>query len=242
MISLMDLKNKVAVVTGASDGIGKEISLKLAKDGARLALVSRNKEKLEEVVKECMGLGSPDARSYPCDLRNPEQIKQVVSQTMSDFGGIDVLINNAGIWQKVGQLEEASLEVIKDVIDTNLTGLVMMTSLVLPQLKNREEAAIVNISSHSGIEAKPGQSVYCASKWGVAGFTETLRADLKGTNIRVAGVYQGGTRTKLFEKANDPKNAELFNKFTEPSDLAEVVVFMLSRPPKIWLHDVRVEF
>ena len=238
----MMIKDKVAVVTGASDGIGREITLKLAKQGVNLALVARNEERLKEVTDESLKLGSPKAVAYTCDLRKREEIERSVEKIIADFGGIQILINNAGIWQKVGQLETVSLETIEEVISTNLTGLVMTTNLFLPVLRKQNEAVIINVSSHSGIEAKSGQSVYCASKWGVTGFTETLRVDLKGSNIRVAGLYQGGTRTGLFEKANDPKNPELFNKFTEPSDLADVVLFMLSRPAKIWLHDVRVEY
>ena len=239
----MNLKNKIVVITGASDGIGREIAIKLAREGAKLALIARNNEKLKGVAGECIKEGSSDVRSYPCDLRNSDEIKKVVSELISDFGEVNILINNAGIWQKTGELEEASLENIDDVINTNLTGLVKMTNLILPTLRKSQDAAIINVSSHSGIEAKQGQSVYCASKWGVAGFTEALRLDLGGSsNVRIAGLYQGGTHTNLFEKAGDPKDPELFGKFTEPSDLADVVVFMLSRPPKIWLHDVRVEY
>ena len=238
----MNLKNKTVIVTGSSDGIGREIALKLAKEGAKLALAARNEDKLKDVKSEAETLGSPKVEVYPCDLKVKEDIKATVERIISDFGSVQILINNAGIWQKVGQLEEATLEDIEAVITTNLTGLIMMTRLILPELRSQEEAAVINVSSHSGIEAKAGQSVYCATKWGVTGFTETLRVDLKGTNIRVAGLYQGGTQTKLFEKANDPKDPEIFSRFTEPSDLADVVVFMLSRPAKIWLHDVRVEY
>lgn len=238
----MVLKNKIAVVTGASDGIGKQIALKLAAQGVSLALVARNEERLAEVKNQCLNSGSPKVESYICDISIKDQVKETSTKIISDFQNIDILINNAGIWQKVGQLTEASLEDIQSVISVNLTGLVMLTNLLLPNLKNQKESLIINVSSHSGIEPKLGQSVYCASKWGVTGFTESLRLDLKGSGVRVAGVYQGGTRTALFEKASDPKDAETFNKFTDPSDLADVVVFMLSRPPQIWLHDVRVEY
>lgn len=238
----MNLKDKVAIVTGASDGIGKQVALKLAKEGVSLALVARNKERLAEVKQNCLSLGSPRVETYVCDLKLKDDIKATVESIKSDFGNVQILLNIAGVWQKVGQLEEASLENIEEVISTNLIGVVMMTNLVLPILRQQEESAIINVSSHSGIEAKNGQSIYCASKWGVTGFNESLRLDLKGSNVRVAGLYQGGTRTGLFEKANDPRDAEQFDKFTEPADLADVVIFMLSRPPKIWLHDVRVEY
>lgn len=234
----MNLKGKTAVITGASDGIGKQIALKLASQGVSLALIARNVKRLEEVRSKCIELGATKVEVYVCDLKFKEQIKTTVEKIKIDFEKIEILINNAGVWQKVAQLEEATLENIGDVISTNLTGLVMLTNLILPELR-KQESALINVSSHSGIEAKNGQSLYCASKWGVTGFTESLRLDLKGSSVRVAGVYQGGTQTTLFEKANDVKD---ITKFTKPEDLAEVIVFMLSRPPQIWIHDVRVEY
>lgn len=238
----MELRNKTAVITGASDGLGKQIALKLASQGVSLALVARNEERLVEVKKISLQNGSPRVEIYVCDLAQKDQIRATTDKIISDFGSIDILLNVAGIWLKIDQLDAASLEDIQNIISVNLTGLVMMTNKMLPVLKKQAEAVIVNVSSHSGIEAKTGQTVYCASKWGVTGFTESLRLDLKESNIRVAGLYQGGTQTTLFEKAGDPKDPEVFSKFTKPEDLAEVVVFMLSRPPQIWLHDVRVEY
>lgn len=237
----MNIKEKTAIVTGSSDGIGKQVALKLAEQGVSLALVARNEERLVEVRTSCLELGSPKVEIYVCDLKFKDQLSKTVEEIKTDFNKIEILINNAGVWQKVGQLEEATLENIEDVISTNLTGLVMLTNLILPELR-KQESVLINVSSHSGIEAKNGQSLYCASKWGVTGFTESLRLDLKGSSVRVAGLYQGGTHTGLFEKANDPKDIELFSKFTKPEDLADVIIFMLSRPPQIWMHDVRVEY
>jgi len=88
--------------------------------------------------------------------------------------------------------------------------------------------------------ARPEQSVYCASKFGVYGFTEVLKLDLKGTNIRVAGLYQGGTNTQLFSKANELDKP--LDNFTDPADLADIIVFMLTRPPKLWIHDIRITY
>jgi NADP-dependent 3-hydroxy acid dehydrogenase YdfG len=238
----MDIKDKVAIVTGASDGLGKQVALKLAKEGVNLALVARNEERLNEVKNNCLEFGSPKVNVYPCDISDSQKIKETVSKVITDFGSVDILLNIAGIWQKLNPLENITEEEIDSVIDINLKGLIKITKEALPFLKKQSEAIILNVSSHSGIAALPGQSVYTASKWGVTGFTEDLREDLKGSNVRVAGIYQGGVQTGLFEKANDPKDAELFSKFTNPDDLADVIVFMLGQPPKIWLYDVRVEY
>ncbi|HAV14766.1 MAG TPA: NAD(P)-dependent oxidoreductase [Candidatus Pacebacteria bacterium] len=237
----MTLKHKVAVVTGGSDGIGRQIVLKLATQGVHVAILGRNTERLTAVEKEANEAGSPKAKLYVCDLRSLSMIKEVVGRILHEFGGVDVLINNAGIWQKKMPLEELEEGVVDEVIQTNLTAQIHLTRLLLPALKKQKEAAIINVISKSGVTAQEGQTIYSASKWGMAGFTEVLKTDLHGSHVRVASVYQSGTRTDMFMKTGEKFSAEKLEKFTDPADLADVIVFMLSRPPKIWLHDVRVE-
>ena len=234
----MKLKNKIIVITGASDGIGRQIALKLAKEGSKLALVARNKRKLNEVATEAKELGVADVRIYICDIRQTNKLEATIKSIISDFGSVDILINNAGIWQKLMSVDKISKKVVDEVIGTNLSALIHITRLLLPVLRTRKEAVIINVISKSGIVAQEGQAVYTASKYGVRGFTEVLKIDLKNTNIKVAGVYQGGTNTKMFEKVGENFSTD---KFTNPSDLASVIVYMLTRPDKIWLHDVRIE-
>lgn len=235
----MILLGKIAVVTGASDGIGKQISLRLAKEKVKLALIGRDRARLAETEKEAIKLGASQVGIYCCDIRKINDLKNTVNKIVSDFKNINILLNVAGIWQKMGPLDQVDESTIDDVIQTNLTVVIHITRLFLPYLKQQDNAAIINVSSKSGVVAQLGQSVYTASKYGVSGFTESLKADLKGSNIRVAGVYQSGTNTKLFAKAGDNPPVE---KFTNPADLADVIVYMLSRPKQIWLHDVRVEY
>lgn len=235
----MKLKNKVIVLTGASDGLGKEIALRLAKENTALALIARNLERLNVVRDECRKNGASRVKVYALDIKDTNRLEENSKKIIDDFGKVDVLINNAGIWQKPGSLETINAyTTIEDVIRTNLIALIQLTKFLLPNLKKQSESAIINVSSRSGIVAHEGQSVYSASKWGVRGFTEVLKNDLKGSSVRVAGVYQGGVNTKLFEKANDIVDT---SSYTEPSDLADVIVYMLTRPPKIWLHEVRVD-
>lgn len=235
---MMNLKGKIAIVTGAGEGLGREVSLKLAKEGVSLALVARSEEKLNEVKKEAEKLGSPKVVCYSCDIQDKEQIKKTVQQIEVDFNEVQILLNIAGIWQKLNLLENIPEEEVDSVIDTDLVGMIHMTRLVMPILKRQDEAIILNDSSRSGVTAQPGQSVYTAAKWGVRGFTDVLKEDLKEANVRVAGIYQGGTNTEMFSKAGEHINQE---KFIRPEDLADVIVYMLSRPSGIWLHDVRVE-
>ena len=237
----MDIKNKNIVVTGASDGIGRCTAIKLAAAGSNLALVARTQEKLDELRQE-LSAKYPQQKfiAYPCDLCQLDQIKSTVQKIISDFENIHVLLNIAGIWVKMSPIEEANPDDIQKIIQTNLIGLIQIVNQLMPNLKKQEEAIIINDSSRSGYLAQPGQTIYAASKFGVTGFTEVLKVDLNGTNVRVAGIYQGGTNTQLFSKANEVDKPR--DNFTDPNDLADVIVFMLTRPAKIWIHDVRITY
>ena len=235
----MKLSGKTIVITGASDGIGKAIALMAARENTKLALLGRSMEKLEAVKKQALELGAQEVYIYSCDLCNTESIVSTTQSIVSDLWNIDILINNAGIWQKMVDIDEVSQEIVEDVIATNLTGLIHMTRLLLPEIRKATEGAIINVSSQSWFVAQAGQTVYTATKYWVRGFTEVLKVDLKDTNIRIAWVYQSGTNTEMFASSGEEKDT---SNFTEPSDLADVIIFMLSRPVKIWLHDVRVKF
>lgn len=237
----MNIKNKNIVITGASDGIGRCTAIKLAAQGSNLALVSRNQVKLNSLQQE-LSNQYPQQKfiAYQCDLCQLNQIKNTVKKIINDFTNIHILLNIAGIWLKTSPLEEVNPDEIQNIIQTNLIGLIQITNQLLPNLKQQSEAIIFNDSSSSGVIARPEQSVYCASKFGVYGFTEVLKIDLKGSNIRVAGLYQGGTNTQLFSKANEAEKP--LNDFTNPNDLADTIVFLLTRPPKIWIHDIRIAY
>lgn len=238
----MNIAGQTIVVTGASDGIGREISLSLAKRGAVVAMVARSLEKLTDVLSEVKSLGSVNSKIYVCDVSNQEDIENTTKQIMADYPtNLIGLVNNAGIWQKKDQLENISDEELVSVIQIDLMGVIRFTKELLPVLKSAPESAIINISSRSGITAQPGQSVYTAAKWGVKGFTEVLKEDLKESNVHVAGVYQGGTNTSMFHKAGENWPAEKLETFIQASDLAETIVYMLALPPRIWLSEVHVE-
>lgn len=235
----MNLKDKVAVVTGASDGIGCETAIKLAGVGVSLALVARNEEKLKEVLKECQAAGSPKAAYYPCDLTSNAEVEAAVQKICSELGKVNILLNIAGVWQKLNFLEDISKEEVDNVIKVNLIAPIQLTRLLLPVLKEQDEAAIINFVSRSGVTAQPGQTMYCASKWGMYGFTEVLKEDLKQTKVRVAGLYPAGIKTGLLDKAGDKIDTSLYS---DPKDIADTIVFMLTRPASLWLHDVRITY
>lgn len=234
----MDLKEKVVIVTGGSDGIGRHICLKLAEAGCKIAILGRDVDRLVEVRDAVQEAGAREARFYSCDMQKSSDIAATAQQILVDFGAVDVLINNAGVWHKTGPLDEISDEMLDATLQTNLTGTIQLTRALLPALRSRDEAAILNVISKSGVVAQAGQSVYTASKYGMRGFTEVLKIDEAETGVRVAGLYQSGTNTEMFAKAGEEVPNHIF---TEPDDLADVVVFMLSRPPKLWMHEVRIE-
>lgn len=236
----MELKNKVVVVTWSSAWIGKAVALRIAKEGSILVLVARSSDALEAVKKEALELGAASVLACVCDLSKVSDIDATTTKILEELGWVDVLINNAWIWQKLSQLEEIDADYVSQLIAVNLSGTIHMTHRLLPSMKSRDnETALINISSKSGIWAAAWQSVYAATKWWVRGFTDVLKLDLQGTNVRVAGIYQAGTRTEMFEKADEDFPVE---KFTDPADLADTIGHMLTLPPKIWLNDVRVEF
>lgn len=235
----MKLKGKTVIVTWSSEWIGAAIAERLAKDGSQLALLARNTDKLNKIAEICRAAWSPKVEVYSCDISDTAKISDTVSKIESDFGSIDILINNAGIWQKMMQLDEVKKDMIDPIIQTNLSGVIHMTHSVLPILRNRPEAAILNVVSQSWVVAQGGQSIYTATKFGIRWFTDVLKWDLKESNVRVAGVYQAWTRTKMFENTGETMPVE---KFTDPADLADVVAYILWVPPKIWMHEVRVTY
>jgi NADP-dependent 3-hydroxy acid dehydrogenase YdfG len=221
---------KTILITGASDGIGKSLAIKLSKEGYDLILCGRDGDKLREVASMCQ----TQTKVLTFDLNDAEGRKRAIAE----INELDVLINNAGIWHKVGNLETLDDETVEQVINTNLTSQILLTKALLPLIKDKDGASIINVVSKSGIAAQEGQSVYTASKWGMRGFTDVLRNDTKDHAVRIGAIYQSGTNTDMFKKAGDDFRTEAF---TEPDDLADVVIFMLSRPKKLWVSEIRIE-
>lgn len=234
----MKLAGKRVVVTGGSDGIGRHIALKLAEEGCQLALLGRDEQRLSDVSEQAHSISKTQARAYSADFLQSGAAPDVGTQILEDFGGVDILINNAGIWHKAGPLDTIPEDLLHATVQTNLTSAMQLTQKLLPSLRAQSEAAILNVISKSGVVAQAGQAIYTASKYGMRGFTDVLKEDEAGTNLRVAGLYQSGTNTGMFAKADEEVPNSIF---TEPEDLADVVVFILSRPAKLWMHEVRVE-
>ena len=158
----MKLLDKVIILTGASDGIGKALALRLAKENCQLALIGRDQARLDALLPLIKEAGSEKVKVYSCDITDTVQLQKAVDQIKRDFpSGPNILINNAGIWHKMMDTEDLDPSVIDQVIQTNLTSHIHLTRMILPGLKKAKEAAILNVVSKSGVTAQKGQSVYC---------------------------------------------------------------------------------
>jgi NAD(P)-dependent dehydrogenase (short-subunit alcohol dehydrogenase family) len=196
---MQKLEGAVAVVTGAASGIGRSLALRLARAGCQLALADIDAGGLGETVAAARQAGSR-ATAHRVDVSALDQMTAFRDTVLGEHGGVDLLINNAGV-ALLGTVEEVSLDDIRWLVDINFWGVVHGAKLFLPALKQRPEAHIVNISSVFGLIAPPGNAAYCASKFAVRGFSESLAHELAGSNVRVSTVHPGGIRTPIVTHA-----------------------------------------
>ncbi len=186
-----------AIVTGASSGIGREIALELARQGARSVVIARRKERLIELADQVTAIGG-QVEPVVGDITDPEVRRQAVDTAQSQFGGLDILVNNAGIGA-LGRFEDADPDRLRQIMEVNFFSLVEMTRQALPLLKQGARPIIVNISSILGHRGTPHNSEYCASKFAVQGFSESIRAELAPDPIDVLVVSPGTTKTEFFD-------------------------------------------
>jgi short-subunit dehydrogenase len=192
----LKVHNKTIVVTGGANGIGREIVLLLLKKGARVAIVDID----EAALKETVMLGGDQQSklsSHIVNITDREAVLRLPEAVLQAHGGIDGLINNAGIIQRFVRINDLEISEIEHVFEVNFWGMVNFTKTFLPYLQKRPEAHIVNISSMGSYLPVPGQTAYGASKAAVSSFTDGLHSELLGTNVHVTAVYPGATNTKI---------------------------------------------
>jgi short-subunit dehydrogenase len=215
------LKNKTAAVTGAASGIGRMLAVNLANEGCNLALADINASGLQETAK-LVG-NRVKVTTHIVDVSRREQVFQYADETAGRHGGVDLIINNAGVG--VGDfLETIPLEDFEWLMGINFWGVVYGTMAFLPHLRKRPEGHIVNISSINGIIPNPNNGPYCAAKFAVKGYTETLAQEMHGTSIHVSCVHPGGIKTNIAR--NSRLNRAMFDLTREKgAKLYEEVVF-----------------
>ena len=228
----MKLIGKTALVTGASRGIGREIALELARQGANVVVNYAGSEaKAYEVVEEIKGIGQ-EAIAIQCDVSNNESVTDMVKATIDHFGKIDILVNNAGITRDnlLMRMKENEWD---DVININLKGVFLCTKAVTRQMMKQRYGRIINISSVVGVSGNPGQANYVAAKAGVIGLTKTSAKELASRGITVNAIAPGFITTEMTDQLTEEIQNEMLKmiplaQFGEPKDIAHSVVFLAS--------------
>jgi clavulanate-9-aldehyde reducatase len=239
------LEGRVAVVTGASSGIGEATALALAREGAAVALGARRKNRLEDLAKRIADAGG---RAVPVevDVTDADQASQLVETAQGQLGDISILVNNAGL-MLLGPLEGADPADWRRMLEVNLLGLLWCTRAALPLMREGGGGDIVNVSSVAGRRADAGAAVYNMTKWGVTGFSEALRQEALHAGIRVTCVEPGFVATELQGHNTNPlvrqateRMREQIGKVLDAEDIASAIVFAASQPPHVNLNEIMV--
>lgn len=221
---------KVIVITGASDGLGKTLTESLSKENNVIALAT-TEEKLQKVAED------NNCNYKVCDVSDYHQVEKCTNEIIEEFGKIDILINNAGLWIQE-ELEENDEKRIHDVIDVNLLGMIYMTKAVIPIMKKNQDGIIININSQAGINHKAERVVYNASKWGVTGFSKSLQDEVAKYGIRVTDILPGMLKTDMFNKMNIKKNME---NGLDTKEVARLVKFIIDTPKDVMIPEVGIK-
>ncbi|XP_047999361.1 3-oxoacyl-[acyl-carrier-protein] reductase FabG-like [Leguminivora glycinivorella] len=235
----MSFSGNVVLVTGASSGIGAATAILFSKEGASVAIVGRNEEKLGNVAQKCAQAGAQPL-VIRADVSNEEEASTIVKKTVDRFGKLDVLVNNAGIVRMVPVADPNILKVFDEVMNTNLRSIVQLTSLAVPFLKETK-GNIVNVSSIASTKVVAESCMpYCVSKAGVDHFTRCAALELAESGVRVNSVNPGPVRTDICENAGmvppgagdvtweQAKVMTALNRVGEPEEIADVIAFLAS--------------
>ena len=227
-----DLTGKVAVVTGASSGLGQQFARALSEQGCDVAILARRKERLEEFSKELKQNGH-DCLPVSCDVTDEESIKNAVNAVVNHFGKIDILVNNAGVVEYSSCLHDHTTAQWDKVLDTDLKGVFLMAREVSTIMMKQKYGRIINISSVVGIFGNAGQANYAASKAGVIGLTKSAAKELASRGITVNAVAPGFIETDMTQKLSEQVRNQILSQipagtFGKPEHVAKTVAFLAS--------------
>jgi 3-oxoacyl-[acyl-carrier protein] reductase len=213
------LEGRVALITGASRGIGAAVARSLAAEGVSLGLASRSGD----------DLGLPDVVARPADVRDPAAMEQIVADTVDRFGGLDILVVNAGVGA-YGPFLDLPAEDLEEMIDVNVKGALYSIRAALPHLMASEAGDIVTVASEAGRRGLPFEAVYCSSKFAQIGLTRSLDHELREHGIRCTNVAPGGVATDFAMGHGRTEDMPELKGMMSPQDVAEAVLFVLTRP------------
>ncbi len=239
------LEGRVAAITGASSGIGEATALALAAEGVAVSLAARRLDRIEDLAGRINADGGR-AIAIETDVTDEEQANAFVSRTHEELGGLDALINNAGV-MLLGPVAGAPTEQWRRMVEVNLLGLLYCTHAALPIMGAQGSGDIVNVASVAGRIAAMGSGVYNMTKWGVVGFSEALRQECALANVRVTAIEPGWVDTELQGHNEHPmvvermnKLIETIDKILEPDDIARAIVFAISQPPHVSINEMLI--
>lgn len=237
------MKNKIALVTGATSGIGKATALRLAEEGVNLIICGRRQQRLDALAKVL----SEKVRVFSLnfDVRDRQAVENAIASLPSDFVNVDVLINNAGNAHGLDPFQHGDPEDWDAMIDINVKGLLYVSRAVLRGMVERKSGHIINIGSTAGKEVYPSGNVYCASKHAVDAINHGMRLDLNGLGIRVGAINPGLVQTEFSQvrfKGDSKRAGKVYQGYTplKPEDIADIIWFALSRPPHVNIADLTV--
>ncbi len=234
----MDVKDKIVIVTGASSGIGLALSKMLSENGAKVALVSRSQEKLNNISKNLK-----NSFVVVADMSKEDEVRQMVKKVFDHYGSIDILVNNAGVGY-YASIEDTKIENLKKVFDLNVVGPLVAMQSVIPIMKKQGGGIIINISSGTALMYIPNMSVYSSSKRALGGISLTANEELKNHNIKVSVVYPTITNTNFLQNAIKEQHMNLSNRNSQIPEVdsaeyvAEKVLYAIkTSESEIFAHD-----
>lgn len=240
----MDLSGRTALVTGASSGFGEAVALGLAKAGAKVALAARREDRLRDLAARIQAQGG-EAQVIVADFTDEAQAQRAVRETEAAFGQLDILINNAGVMY-LEPVATADLSRWRAMLELNLLGLIAATQAALPGMTARKDGHIVNIASTAGHVSNPLAAAYSATKFGVIGFSESLRKEVHKDNIRVSVISPGMAATELRDhiaveavQSALNKSAAAMRQLTA-EDVADAILYAVSRPPHVTINEILI--
>jgi len=227
---MVSIENQIAVVTGAGRGIGRAIAVELGKLGAQVVLAARSRTELEDAAR---AIGSR-ASVIPTDVRKKEDLYLLFEQVAVALGPVDILVNAAGLGL-FGPVVDFSDEDFEIVIETNLRGIFLASRFVLPSMIERKRGHIINIASIAGKVGSANRAVYCASKFGVVGFTESLAEEVRQFGIRATLICPGSTDTRFSPSETSGKSRE---RMLRPEDVAHAVRMIVTQEPNSFISEI----
>lgn len=230
IMPIRTVRNPAVVITGASSGIGQATAFAMAKRGGHLGLVARRADRLEAIAAEIRSRGG-QAVALPCDVTDADAVQKAVEACVAHFGRLDVLINNAGIGL-FATIEQTTAQDLDRLLATNLRGPFYAVKAALPFMRHQGSGHIVNVASTAGRRGSPYIGAYCASKFAMVGFTESLRVELLDTGIHVSLICPGATRTEFFDvtERRTPRHSGLVGPIESPERVAGRIVSVVGRP------------